>query len=239
VLILVDYDNIPEIERSRGALNVVDRVINRLDEKGMIPSTRVDFKFYGGWYLDKSLTFAAQRLVAELSSKFPHPYKLNGSPHSSIIVSAQLAHSLEIHPKQELHSTFRLRAAPLKKFRCRTPAEVGCLKPLTCPMAAMQSLFDTGICPAPGCSHAMDDFFPKRGEQKLVDSMMVADLIYAAMRKDDAIAVVSSDDDLWPGIISAMILGSHVLHVETKQSGRHTLYGAGVPGKYSALRFIV
>jgi hypothetical protein len=238
VLILVDYDNIPEIERSRGALNVVDRVINRLDEKGMISWDRLDFKFYGGWYLDKSLTFAAQRLVAELSSKFPHPYKLNGSAHSSVIVSAQLAHSLEIHPKRELHSTFRLRATPAKKLRCKTPTEIGCKTPAECPMAAMQALFDTGNCPVSGCTHNLEDFFPRKGEQKLVDSMMVADLIYAAMRKDEAVAVVSSDDDLWPGIISAMVLGAHVLHVETKYAGRHALYGTGVPGKYSALSFL-
>jgi uncharacterized LabA/DUF88 family protein len=53
-----------------------------------------------------------------------------------------------------------------------------------------------------------------RFEQKLVDTLIVADLAALAHATHQVIALASSDDDLWPGILLALELGSTVLHLQ-------------------------
>ena len=71
--------------------------------------------------------------------------------------------------------------------------------------------------------------------QKMVDTMMVADIIYIANRGDQALAVVTSDDDIWPGILSAMIVGTQILHVQPKPSLRAWPYIDSSRGQYTAI----
>lgn len=72
-----------------------------------------------------------------------------------------------------------------------------------------------------------------RVEQKLVDTMLVADLIHLAINGEMTIAVVSSDDDFWPGILSAMTLGAHVVHIGTKYAPSHRMYLSSLGNNYS------
>jgi uncharacterized LabA/DUF88 family protein len=60
-----------------------------------------------------------------------------------------------------------------------------------------------------------------KSEQKLVDTMLAADLIYLCLQRDRKVAVVSSDDDMWPAIKTVLNLGMTVLHVHTS-AGRRT-----------------
>ena len=73
----------------------------------------------------------------------------------------------------------------------------------------------------------------RRKEQKLVDAMVAADIFFNAHFQADRIAVVSSDDDMWPAIKTALQLGSDIIHVHTKQ-GRSTptFYAHGITGGY-------
>ena len=66
----------------------------------------------------------------------------------------------------------------------------------------------------------------------MVDTMMVADIIYIANRGDESLAVVTSDDDVWPGILSAMIAGVRVLHLQPKPSSRAWPYSRDTRGQY-------
>ena len=59
----------------------------------------------------------------------------------------------------------------------------------------------------------------QRAEQKLVDSMMVVDLLHLAEVTPEPLVVVSADDDLWPGIRFALLRGTRVIHV-VPQRGR-------------------
>ncbi len=52
-----------------------------------------------------------------------------------------------------------------------------------------------------------------REEQKLVDSMLVVDLIHFAETTDEPLVVVSADDDLWPGIRFVLLRSARVIHV--------------------------
>ena len=236
MLVLVDFDNIPPLERTHGILNIVDRVITRLDENSLA-ADRIDFKFYGGWYDERNLTVLAQKLATEIAANFPRPHT-RIKEISPITVTASLAHSLEALPKHILGSTYRVRETPpRKKFHCPAPTTVGCTRAETCPLHHFRSFLTRGLCPESTCRRDIDPFFAQKREQKLVDSMIVADLIFAAHRQDREIVVVSSDDDVWPGIISAMSLGTHVVHIETRNSERDQ-YRVGVPGNYSTFKLV-
>jgi hypothetical protein len=65
--------------------------------------------------------------------------------------------------------------------------------------------------------------------------MLVADLMHLAHVGESDIAVVSSDDDVWPGVISGMQRGAHVIHVYPKYYQKPRQYLKGVPGKYSSV----
>ena len=71
----------------------------------------------------------------------------------------------------------------------------------------------------------------------MVDTMMVADIIHIANRGDESVAVVTSDDDVWPGILSAMIIGTRVLHVRPKPSSMAWPYENCSIGKYVPVEF--
>ena len=89
-----------------------------------------------------------------------------------------------------------------------------------------------------GCSTALGDLV-KRNEQKLVDTLITADLIYLASRHPDVIVIVSSDDDMWPGIRSALALGASVVHIQT-QVGRviPVSYNPAVGSSYQQLSIV-
>ena len=74
-------------------------------------------------------------------------------------------------------------------------------------------------CPGNGCTVRQNDVLQK-WEQKLVDTMLVSDLIFLATRGERDLVVVSSDDDIWPGIRTALQLGARVTQVHT--GGRET-----------------
>jgi len=75
-----------------------------------------------------------------------------------------------------------------------------------------------------------------RDEQKLVDTMMVADLIYYARDQNQVLAVVTSDDDIWAGIKSVLLSGSSLFHIHTRP-GRKTphTYSKGAGANYTEI----
>lgn len=88
------------------------------------------------------------------------------------------------------------------------------------------------MCPTPKCTVELDKVL-LRAEQKLVDTMLVTDLIHYSMHQKETIVVVTSDDDVWPGIHSAIVHGANIHHVQTIP-GRvtPTYYSKLVSGTY-------
>ena len=56
-------------------------------------------------------------------------------------------------------------------------------------------------------------FISKR--TKLVDTMITADMINIAINENE-LSIISSDDDFWPGIMTALHIGAKVFHILTK-----------------------
>jgi hypothetical protein len=67
---------------------------------------------------------------------------------------------------------------------------------------------------------------PERQQQKLVDTMLAADLIHLGSTSNEPIAIVTSDDDLMPPVIQAVYSGAEVLHL-------HTIAGRSTPSHYA------
>jgi len=65
--------------------------------------------------------------------------------------------------------------------------------------------------------------------------MLVADLIFLA-RTDPMLFVVTNDDDVWPGLISAMVLGSTIVHINSDAGSSGMNYVKGVPGNYHQVK---
>ena len=49
--------------------------------------------------------------------------------------------------------------------------------------------------------------------------MLTADILNVAWRSHEPVVVVSSDDDLWPSIQSALVLGVPTVQVHTRPGG--------------------
>ena len=72
-------------------------------------------------------------------------------------------------------------------------------------------------------------------EQKMSNTMIVADFIHLAETKESVVAVVSSDDDLAAGIITAMLKGTHIIHVSTAIKPIASSYINGLTGNYTCI----
>jgi uncharacterized LabA/DUF88 family protein len=120
-----------------------------------------------------------------------------------------------------------------RRIVCLRPTTVTCRSD-NCPIEVVADFINSQICPAAGCPATPSVLFT-HVEQKLVDTMIVADLIYLAHRGDTTIAIVTSDDDMWPGIITAISAGAHVVHVQTGATKPVLPYLQVVNGKYTQL----
>src|SRR5882672_6290779 len=101
--VLVDYDNIRQQHSRKGLVYVVDRVLQAVASKHILPQ-RTRFRLYGGWYELRTLTRRAQGLVAEIAAQFPRVVPIGGT---SVVVDVELAYSLEIEPGKHLWHTYR------------------------------------------------------------------------------------------------------------------------------------
>jgi hypothetical protein len=219
--VLVDYDNVRQQHRSRGLVYVADRMLQAISSVHPGLPARVRIRLYGGWYEGASPSHRAQDLASEILAEFPRMI-----PAAGVLVrtEVELAYSLEIEPSRHLWHTYR-RYASTTDVACHSPATVGCSR-MACALSSTYLFLSTGHCPEPGCLLEPRDVLFKR-QQKLVDTMLTADLIHLAQSDPRSLCIVSSDDDLWPAVRTALLHGKAVIHV-------HTLPGRSTPRYYSA-----
>jgi uncharacterized LabA/DUF88 family protein len=225
--ILVDYDNSAEVFRRKGIVFFADKVLQCIGPNAFEATRGIRIRLYGGWYERSLPTRRAQALAATIEVEFPRLMSLAGmSSPRHLLTNVELAYSLEVDPSRHLWHTFRRRQLP-RGLSCQLPSAVGCSDP-ACPLGIVHDFLKTGKCPVPGCTITPEDII-HRDEQKLVDTMLTADIICLAYSGEKTIVVVSSDDDLWPGIRTALSAGSAVIHVHTSASRRTPpFYHSGV-----------
>lgn len=238
MVVLVDYDNVLEIERQRGVQNVIDKILHTIGVSALSSSQRVRIKLYGGWYERSNLSRRAQQLAVDIQHFFPGVVSISdGTSQISLFAQVELAQTMEIDPRTTIENTYRIRSMP-PGLRCDSQPYRGCTNTALCPLINVSSFINSGVCPESGCEVLSDDLI-RRAEQKLVDTMITSDIIFLASNHNDRLCVVSSDDDLWPGIKSALLLGARVYHIHTKPRRATPLYysrGAGTGYVELALR---
>jgi hypothetical protein len=233
--ILIDYDNLPPLLKANGPRAIADHLQSRLITS--FPSyfpgdIRFDVRFYGGWHARQALTPRGSRLLMEVQQYFP--FVIRDVPNSRVLtINAFVAEGMISLPQQILPHTYRQRPENPRSSSVKNKRALNCLHN-GCPADALASLFDTGACPVSSCSRSIGDLITK-SEQKLVDTMLVADTIHLASVSERKIILVSSDDDMWPGMLSAMQLGATIFHVTTLPQSNARLYTGSFRSTYRTL----
>ena len=222
MIALVDYDNLRvRPGRLRYAMT---RLLDAIGARQFAEDARLRCRLYGGWFDQFRLSKRAQRIIHEMSDTFPRRMTApNGEGSASVLVHMELARAL-VGDRIDLTHTYRRRSVP-PNLSCAPAPFDGCASPSRCPIAALTQFVEEAGCPTPNCDVTPDAVL-RRDEQKLVDSMLVADLIRLAQTTSERLVVVSSDDDMWPGIRVALLHGARVLHVRSRQ---------GPPSSYQPL----
>jgi hypothetical protein len=235
MIILVDYDNLPKIDKSRGLDHLAIKLVGLIGAPNLASSRRIRIKLYGGWFEHNNLTPRAQLLSAEAARLFPRVISVSdGTTTATPITRVDMGYSLEIEPAFNLQGTFRRRESP-KGLSCSLTSVTNCQNKVNCPMNSLASIVNNEECSDAACSVSLSDILT-RNEQKLVDTMMVADMIHLASQGISDFAIVSSDDDLWVGIKSALLIGSRVFHMHTIPGRKtHNRYKGGAGNRYVEL----
>ena len=220
--VLVDFDNIPAYAKRTGLAGTVEEILRAVGTQHFVSDPTIRFRLYGGWYQDRVLTRAAQSIIAQ-AALFPSIVTVS-APTKAVVVRAQVepAYSLEAEPMRHLFNTYRPGGAP-EGLRCRHPSDLGCGLKTNCPLSAMHFFIGRRRCPNSECAVDVSPMLTYP-QQKLVDTMLTADIIHLARTGAPKLVVVSSDDDLWPGIRTACLLGSTVVHVQTRDRSTPEYY---------------
>jgi len=226
--ILVDYDNLSEQHSRKGIRFLVDSLMNELPRAWPHPEREIRCRLYSGWYEESHFTPLAQTVTTELMQDFP---RLLRDKQATVRLYADLAISLLTDPSRQIGFTYR-RKNPPSNLRCNTIESTACPFPASCPLAPLPKFVKKRKCYQPGCTVRSTDLL-YRAEQKLVDSMLISDLLYLAFAKHEIVGIVGSDHDLWPGIRTALGIGARIIHCHSK-SGQllPEHYCSGMPSTY-------
>lgn len=220
---LIDYNNLIRSDLRKGPTFVVEKVLTALGYSHLAGVPRVNVRLYDGWFQEKNLTQRAQDVSAEIKANFPGVHAAtDGLATKKLVVNAEMAYSLKIDPGTDIWHTYRMRNSP-RGLSCADPMIVGCTM-TPCQLSNTHLFFKSNKCPEAACAIEPKQLI-NRGEQKLIDGMLAADLYYHHLQKEPHVVVVSSDDDMWPAIRTVLDLGMHVIQV-------HPLKGHRVPPYY-------
>lgn len=212
MIVLVDYDNLRLGRRTLS--HFVARLLDGVGTKRCLGERSMRCRLYGGWYDGNRLSSGAQRLAGEMQDVFPRRMRISdGSRVVRMRVTMEFARSL-IGDTALLTHTYRRRSLPTG-LKCATPPFRECARPTDCVIDGLAPFVNRSECPHPQCRVTPRDVL-RRSEQKLVDSMIVVDLVRLGQAGSELIVLVSSDDDMWPGLRAALLHNARVLHVSAR-----------------------
>ena len=187
---------------------VMEILLAKLDLSAQAPINRISTRLYGGWLEKESLSSKARQLLGQINDYFPLAFST--TDYGKVVVTAELARALACDPRHDFTHTFRLRSKP--KFRVNRFPLRECVEPLNCRIKDVDSFVCDNLCPRTNCNVTPEAAF-YRAEQKLVDSMIVVDLVHYAIHHQEHLVLVSGDDDMWPGIRYALLQSAMITHV--------------------------
>jgi hypothetical protein len=233
--VLVDYDNVHEADRRVGLAHVITKIARLVDANIITDDVdRLAFRLYGGWFQEASLSRSAQRLTGELQAAFPTSAMLAGKAR---ILQVEFARALLADPRNNLTHTYRAHGqAP--RLSCQNAPYIRCTASHACPIRGVADFINLERCSQSGCAVTPTGIL-KKEEQKLVDSMLISDIAYLSYRAHEkAIVVVSADDDIWPGVVSALVVGTGIQRVFPKPNyGVRNRYAIPGTANYQQVTF--
>lgn len=213
--VFVDYDNLLDAHKASGILDLCTKVLMRMPWDLKEARGNCDVRIYGGWYEGVDITPLAQELTVSLQQEFPAIIRLRRSATeiTSLTTTAELAVSMMEEPGHHMFDTFRKKGRP-GNIRIQKPDEIGCVD-ASCLLPLMKKLLKSGSCPVGGCSVGVKNLV-YRNEQKVVDTMLSCDMIFAPKIDYDHIVLISGDDDFLPPIRTLMLRGVSVARCHPK-----------------------
>jgi len=228
--ILIDWDNLPLLERRKGVKYIVEKVLLAVAPGVVQPPARVSARLYGGWYEVSRPTRLAQLLASDVQRDFPAVLTMpTKSGTHQLTAAAELAYALCVAPNAHLFHTYRSRRGA-GSVRVDAQYQQGCGQ-TTCFATQLHQFLDTKACPLQGCTATIQAILVKE-EQKLVDSMLGIDLVHAATTGIESV-LVSEDDDLLPMVQYALLAGARIVHVYHTRKP-NPLYRPHLKGSYSS-----
>jgi hypothetical protein len=204
----MDFDNWYRVGLTTGIDTVLQNaVFGSMSELLQLEPTieHVSVRLYGGWTEDGLLTDLASEVAAALAvvDPFPAAYEKDWRVlHGEV----ELARRLLCAPEIDLGDTATRRAGPPRLRLSSNPPE-GCLETAQCPARILYRFTKTKskTCPTPECPVTSGTAFIVR-EQKMVDSLLVCDLLEALRRPNIvAVALLTSDFDFTPPLVQAAL----------------------------------
>lgn len=233
--VLIDYDNVERLHRRLGVRVLLELILLRVEGVLSVPTPAdVRVRLYGGWYEWNSISRNAQLLSAEVQGALPFRFAWKSTTGaSSAMVVGELAYGLDLDRRAHFCRTYRPNR-PVKGLSCPSAASLGCVH-ATCSLDWLHGTLRGDACVVPECGRPLRDIL-KKGEQKLTDTMLTVDILTAAHPPGEPVVLVSSDDDMWPGIHAHVARGGAVIQVHTKvgASARNPYKGL-LAGSYSAV----
>ncbi|WP_225243459.1 NYN domain-containing protein [Janthinobacterium lividum] len=219
VAILVDYDNLLLSHKTAGLLDLATRVLMQLPKAEGQARGGCEMRLYGGWYEGTAMTKPAQDLSVALQASFPTVIRVpnRSGDLSALAVNASLAVSLIEEPAHHLFDTFRKKGKP-QNVRVKDPVDVGCTD-AACTLPLLKKLLRHGSCPVASCAVSATDLV-YRSEQKIVDTMLTCDLLYAQHQGWDHVVLVSGDDDFIPPVRTLLLRGTSIIRIHPKFSAQ-------------------
>ena len=228
MLVLVDYDNLPDADRKLGADHIVRKIVDLVPEIDSAQRARV--RLYGGWYESDRLTRRAQQLSAELRTCSPVRVPINrGDSEQVLLADIELVATSLLHPRVLVGNTFR-RQRIRDGIECEQRPWLSCADDGSCPLSTMEAVFSSGNCPNVRCAVRLADLL-SRFEQKVVDTMIVGDLACANEYGYSTLCVVSRDDDIWPGLCLAARFAKSLVLISPAASRRLPRYYEALQGE--------
>lgn len=197
-MVLVDYDNVELSLEVEGPVNFA-KVLTPLI------SGQVSFRYLkwtSGYMVAGDLADyvnSAQRLVPDIHAFSP---TYVGTVHAGSNIQLKLTVELADKPiglTIPLEETL-VKERDLRKFRTRSAPWAQCANPSACSFKHFTGLMHNTACGNGVCANRLGNLFV-RDEQKMVDTLIVADIAFQVLsEKAKEIVIVSSDTDMWPGV---------------------------------------
>jgi hypothetical protein len=229
LVVFVDYDNVESSLTKAGPVNLAKLLIPLIPSAVIARYDGITVRLYGGWRSQGILTTFAQNLVPDIRAASP---LFISPPRAGSTALLRLTVELADKPigSNALLSETFVKERELRKFRVRSAPWPECENSASCGFNQFIGLNYSTTCRSGSCAVRMADVFV-RDEQKMVDTLIVADIAHQALsEKASNVVVVSSDTDMWPGILLALRAGCSVTHIHTRtgwKTQRHLMATLG------------